>query len=176
MILVTYDGSADARAAIDRVAQLMPGAETTVLTVWESYSHMLARSGSVGMGLGGVGSQADAERVDAASRAASLVIATEGAQRATAAGLVAQPRAESRDGSIASTILSVAAEVDAGVVALGTRGRGGVTSFLLGSVSHAVVQHADRAVLVVPSPAVAEERRVRAHRETVPASSRTAAT
>jgi hypothetical protein len=30
---------------------------------------------------------------------------------------------------------------------------------LLGSVSHAVLQHADRAVIVVPSPAVAEERR-----------------
>jgi hypothetical protein len=41
----------------------------------------------------------------------------------------------------------------------GTRGRSGVQSFLLGSVSHQVVQHADRAVLVVPSLTLAEKRR-----------------
>ena len=169
MILVSYDGSADAQAAIDRAAQLMPGAQTTVLSVWESYAHMLAWSGSVGMGLGAVGTSADVERVDAASRTAALATATEGAQRATTAGLIAQPRSEGRDAGIADTILTVAADIDAGVVVMGTRGRGGVTSFLLGSVSHAVVQHADRAVLVVPSPAVADRRRASAHRATVPA-------
>ena len=36
---------------------------------------------------------------------------------------------------------------------------GGVKSFLLGSVSHEVVQHADRAVLVVPSSGLAAHRR-----------------
>jgi hypothetical protein len=38
-----------------------------------------------------------------------------------------------------------------------------VKSFLLGSVSHQVVQHADRAVLVVPSPTLSEERRSSAY-------------
>jgi nucleotide-binding universal stress UspA family protein len=41
---------------------------------------------------------------------------------------------------------------------MGTRGLTGVKSLLLGSVSHAVLQHADRAVVVVPSPEVARER------------------
>jgi hypothetical protein len=40
---------------------------------------------------------------------------------------------------------------------LGARGLGGVGS-LLGSVSHRVLQHADRPVLVIPSEAVATRR------------------
>jgi nucleotide-binding universal stress UspA family protein len=169
MILVSYDGSADAQAAIDRLAQLMPGAEATVLTVWEPFMNSLARSGSLGMGMAGTYAYADSEKIDEATRVSALASATDGAQRATAAGLVAQPRAESRNGGIANTILVAAAEVDADVVVMGTRGLSGVKSFLLGSVSHAVVQHADRAVLVVPSPALAERRHDRVNHDAAPA-------
>lgn len=49
--------------------------------------------------------------------------------------------------------------MDADAVVLGMRGLGGVKSCLLGSFSHGVVQHADRAVLVVPSSDIAEQRR-----------------
>ena len=51
--------------------------------------------------------------------------------------------------------------VDAEAIVLGNRGLGHVKSFLLGSVSHAVLQHADRAVLIVPAPEEARERRER---------------
>lgn len=171
MILVSYDGSADAQAAIDRAAQLMPGAEATVLTVWEPFIDLLARSGGlgVGVGVGMAGSYADSEKIDAANGEAALASATEGAQRATAAGLVAQPRSESRHGDIANTILVAAAAAGADVIVMGTRGLSGLKSFLLGSVSHAVVQHADRAVLVVPSSAVAERRRDRVDHDAAPA-------
>ena len=55
-------------------------------------------------------------------------------------------------------ILAEAADLNAGVIVLGTRGLGGVKSLMLGSVSHAGLHHADRAVLVIPSPALAERR------------------
>jgi nucleotide-binding universal stress UspA family protein len=158
MILVSYEGSVDAQAAVDHAARLMPGAEATVLTVWEPFTNVMMGAGSMGMGLGTVRTSVDSEVIDKASREAALANATEGAERARAAGLVARARPEPRQGDVANTILVVAAEVDADVIVMGTRGLGAVKSFLLGSVSHAVIQRADRAVLIVPSPALAEQR------------------
>jgi nucleotide-binding universal stress UspA family protein len=169
MILMSYDGSADAQAAIARAAKLMPGAEVTVLTVWEAYLDTLARSGSMGFGLGMSGSYGDSEAIDAAAGEAALATATEGAQRATASGLVAHPRAVSQHGGVPSTILAEAAAVEADAIVMGTRGLSRVKSFLLGSISHEVVQHADRPVLVVPSPVIAQHRRDWAGEETVTA-------
>jgi nucleotide-binding universal stress UspA family protein len=169
MILMSYDGSVDAQAAIESAAKLMPGAEATVLTVWEPYLDTLARSGSVGLGFGAAGGYGDVDAVDAATREAAMATATEGALRATAAGLVAQPRAVSHHGGVASAILIEAAAVGADAIVMGTRGLSRVKSFLLGSVSHGVLQHADRAVLVMPSPVIAEHRREWVRGTAVPA-------
>jgi nucleotide-binding universal stress UspA family protein len=157
MVLVCYDGSADAQAAIDGAGRLMPGSDATVLVVWETMLESMTRTGALGMGLGLVADYGDDE-IDAAIRTAALDTATDGAQRAAAAGLVAEPRIVKRDDNIAAVILAAASDVDADVIVVGTRGRSGVKSLMLGSVSNAVAHHADRPVLVIPSPALAEER------------------
>jgi nucleotide-binding universal stress UspA family protein len=156
-ILICYDRSADAQAAIDRAGQLMPGSEATVLVIWETLLETLTRNGSLGLGFGMVGPFGD-DGTTAALEKAALDTATEGAQRATSAGLVAEPRIANRREEIAVDILAAAGDVDADVIVLGTRGRGGMKSLMLGSVSSAVLHHADRAVLVIPSPALAEQR------------------
>ena len=76
---------------------------------------------------------------------------------AAEAGLVALPLVASGtlDGTF-RTILHVADEQDAGVIVMGSRGLGGVRALFLGSVSHGVVQHSHRPVLVVPPTADAE--------------------
>jgi nucleotide-binding universal stress UspA family protein len=159
-ILAAYDGSIDAQEAIDHAARLMPGAEATVLTVWEPIQITLTRTGGMGMGAW----YPDEGKIDGASEEAARARATEGAERATAAGLVAEPHVAARQDSIASAILAVADDLNVDAIVLGTRGLTGIRSMLLGSVSHAVLQHADRSVLVVPSPGIVKGRRKWIHR------------
>ena len=44
MLLIAYDGSADAKAAIQHAGKLMPNSAVTVLTIWEPFTTMLART------------------------------------------------------------------------------------------------------------------------------------
>jgi nucleotide-binding universal stress UspA family protein len=157
MVLICYDGSVDAQAAIDRAGQLIAGSDATVLVIWETLVETMTRNGSLGMGVGMAGAYGE-DGTDAALQKAACDTATDGAQRAAAAGLLAQPRVVNRDDDIAAVILAVAGDVDADMIVLGTRGLGSVKSLVLGSVSHAVLHHADRPVLVIPSPALAERR------------------
>lgn len=57
-----------------------------------------------------------------------------------------------RDGRAASVINDVAEEFNADVIVVGRRGRGGVAELLLGSVSHELVLHSRRPVLVISGP------------------------
>lgn len=60
-------------------------------------------------------------------------------------------RATMEDGRPASVIAQVADSVDANVIVVGRRGRGGVAELVLGSVSHELVLHARRPVLLIPA-------------------------
>lgn len=161
MILICYDGSPDSKASIEHGAELLKGQPATVLTVWQPFVEVLSASG-----FGLTPGMIDYEEVDAAARNSAQERAEEGAQLARDAGLNAQPRTCSQVATTASAILSQAEEVGARAILMGSRGLTGLKSLLLGSVSHAVIQHADRTVIVVPSPDVAaarEDERHRAH-------------
>jgi nucleotide-binding universal stress UspA family protein len=54
------------------------------------------------------------------------------------------------DGRPASVILDLADSERAGLIVVGRRGRGEVAELLLGSVSHEIVLHSKRPVLLVP--------------------------
>jgi nucleotide-binding universal stress UspA family protein len=160
MILLAYDGSLDAQAALDHAARLLPGADVTVLTVWESFPS------AAGGGLMGMGSvYLDPVEVDQANEESAKVQASEGADRARAAGLHARACTTQSRAVAGAAILSAAARVNAEAIFMGTRGLTGLKSFFLGSVSHAVLQHADRPVVVVPSQQVASDRREWIHRD-----------
>jgi nucleotide-binding universal stress UspA family protein len=67
-------------------------------------------------------------------------------------GLAAEPEMISSLKSAAVGILDAAAEIGADVVVVGARGHGAIQSFLLGSVSRAVVHGASLPVLVARTP------------------------
>jgi nucleotide-binding universal stress UspA family protein len=154
MILICYDGSSDSQAAIDRAGQLMPGETATVLTVWEPFIDVMTRTGA-GMAYWPEG--INLEEIDAAAEQSARARADEGVEHARRAGLNPQLRTRARGATIAETI-SEADEVKANAIVLGTRGLAGLKSLMLGSVSHAVVQHADRPVIIVPSPEITAKR------------------
>jgi nucleotide-binding universal stress UspA family protein len=157
VILICYDGSADAQAAIAEAGRVLAGHPATVLTVWEPLSEVFARTPAVIGLMAGLGDTAD---VDEETRKAAELTAGQGAELARQSGFDASPRARPQAGSVSDTILGQADAANATVIVMGTRGRTGIES-LLGSVSHAVLQRADRAVMVVPSAGVAAERRER---------------
>lgn len=155
MIVIGYDGSPDAQAAVERAARLLPAQAAAILTVCERYSDLMGRAGG---GMLYWPAQSEIDQIDAAAERAAQERAEEGAARARAAGLDAQARTCARDDTIAHTILEQARALDAAAIVLGTRGLTGMKSMLLGSVSHSIVQHADRPVIVVPSAELAGRR------------------
>ena len=149
MILICYDGSTDAKEAIVRSATLLRGQRATVLTVWSPFD-MAA--------LGLSGGVEDMQESDEAGRLYAEHQAEAGSRLAIELGFDAESRTVDRRTTIADAILGEADALGATAILMGSRGLTGVKSLLLGSVSHAVIQHADRTVIVVPSPEVAAAR------------------
>jgi nucleotide-binding universal stress UspA family protein len=144
-VLIAYDGSDQAKRAIAEAGRVLgPGRRAVVLTVREpieSYDFV---------GLGGA-TTLDPATVSAMQESAhneATVVAEEGAALARDAGFVAEPRVE-----VGPTpweeIVGVGEELDADLIAIGSRGRTGLKKVLLGSVASAVAQHSGRSVLIV---------------------------
>ncbi|MEW9550163.1 universal stress protein [Nonomuraea sp. NPDC050783] len=145
-ILVAYDGSADARTAIEFAAKHLAAEPTVVLTVWEP---LLVQLRKHPLAAGVLAPDAEDE-----ARAQAEASAREGAELALASGIAdVTPRAVADNESVWKTIVDVADELDASLVVTGTRGLAGVRSVLLGSVSNHVLHHAHRPTLIVPPPA-----------------------
>jgi nucleotide-binding universal stress UspA family protein len=155
VILICYDGSDDAQAAIKQLGALLPGASATVLTVWAPFAAVA--SGSSRGRLNPLAAITDVDDANAKLVTEAKDVAAEGAQLANEAGFKAEPATDERGESVAQAILSGADKLDADMIVLGSRGQG-IGSLLLGSVSHRVLQHADRPVLVIPSAKVAGRR------------------
>lgn len=166
MILICYDGSVDSRAAIEHAGKLLSGQAATVLTIWEPFVEVMTRT-SYGLGL--TAGMVNIDEIDAANKQSAEASAQEGTELARKVGLNAQPRTCSQVSTVANAILAEAEAIDATAILMGSRGLTGVKSLLLGSVSHNVTQHADRTVIVVPSPDVASARQHERQRSSEPA-------
>jgi len=145
-VLFCYDGSEGSRAAMAAAAELVAHpAPAVVLTIWQPAAVLLARAGGFG------GSYlSDADDVDAEQAQLAADAAAEGVERAREHGYDASSRVEEATEGAGRRIVEIADELDARLIVCGRRGLGALASALLGSVSHAVLAHAGRPVLIAP--------------------------
>ncbi len=145
-VLFCYDGSKGSRAAMAAAAELVAHpAPAVVLTIWQPAAVLLARAG----GFGG-GYLSDEARVDGEQAQFAADTAEEGVERARAHGYGADARVGEATEGAGRRIIEIADELDARLIVCGRRGLGTVASALLGSVSHVVLAHAGRPVLIAP--------------------------
>ena len=138
-VLFAYDGSDLAGHAITEAGrQLWAGRDALVLTIWEPFNVGFLPVGGTGF---------DAAGPDEVKAAAEKTAAY-GASLAEAAGF----RAKTLTAEAAPTwkgIVDAADSRNASLIVLGSHGRSGVTSLVVGSVASAVAAHSRRSVLIV---------------------------
>jgi nucleotide-binding universal stress UspA family protein len=149
-LLIAYDGSTAAEAAVVTAGRLFSAAAGCLLTVIEPTPSPVRVQG-LAFGLDPVIIQRELGDLAREVMDDGRDIAARGVETAEAAGLTLESRVTQREGSEWQTILSAADAIDADVIVCGSRGRGGMARSLLGSTSTSVLHHATRPVLVVPA-------------------------
>jgi len=153
-VILCYDGSDDAKVAIQRAAALFGARRAVVLVAWPRAQVQMAYSWP------GMVYAQDLDALDKAAAEGAAELAEQGADLAREAGLDAEPMAMRASGPIWQAILAAADDRDAAAIVLGSRGLSGIKSLVLGSVSGAVVHHATRPTLVVRHGCPAEDEDV----------------
>ena len=149
-ILIAYDGSPTADVAVRVAATLFPDGEATVLAVHEPTVGP-ATTTRVGGGL--MSPELVARALAELARehqAAAQTTADAGGRLAEDAGMRIEATVVAGDRRPWDAILTEAGRRGVDVVVCGSRGRGAVARFVLGSTSAGVLHHSDRPVLVVP--------------------------
>ena len=148
-ILLCFDGSDDAVNAIAVAGELLGSRKATVLTVWEPAASWAPYDPATAL-TGGVSRMAAKELgLDEMARDVAHSTMDQGAKLAREAGF--DVTGEISGGKPWRAICDCAREIDATLIVLGARGLSRVESVLLGSVSAAVLAHAERPVLVIPA-------------------------
>ena len=143
-LLLCYDGSEQARYAIETAASLLVRRPALVLTVWQPVAGLRTIAWSpetAGM--------IDYVEFDRAAAEDGDRLAKDGVRIARVAGLEATPVAVKATGPIWKTLIEIADRHDAAAIVMGSRGLTGLNSMLLGSVSGALVHHAHRPTFVI---------------------------
>ncbi|MVU80097.1 universal stress protein [Nocardia sp. ET3-3] len=148
LMLIAYDGSENARRAVEYAGRFLAADRAVVLTAWEPMVRQAARLS----GLSGVMQpewMTDDEIEDVALADARNINA-EGVRLAKLAGLNAEARTVECTTTIWTAIVEVADELDVDIIVAGTRGATGIRALMHSSVADAVLKHCHRPVLMVP--------------------------
>lgn len=148
LMLIAYDGSDNAKRAVDYAGRFLSANSAVLVTAWEPMVRQAARMS----GLSGVMQPEwvpDDDVEDIAYTDAKVTLA-EGVALAEAAGLTVEGRSAECRSAIWSAIVETADELDVDIIVTGTRGTTGLRSLLQSSVADHVLRHSHRPVLIVP--------------------------
>src|SRR6476469_3904741 len=119
-ILIAYDGSDGAKAAIEAAGRLFPGRAAEIVSVW----HSLASAASASLvALPPNVAAGGSHELDRESEQKASTLAEEGAAAAKDVGLDATGAAVVCRGQVWATIIKAANERDAEAIVVGSRGR-----------------------------------------------------
>jgi nucleotide-binding universal stress UspA family protein len=135
-IVVGTDGSGGAEAAVQKVIDFARGSGATVHVVCAYPGRSTLER---------IGLTAKTDPVDMRGVATDVVARAE--SRFEEAGFAVEKQV--REGDPADTLISVAEENGADLIAVGARGRSGLRRFALGSVSAKLTHHAPTSLLIV---------------------------
>ena len=144
-LLIAFDGSAAAEAAVRAAGALFPGARATVLTIHEPVFSPATTFRAGGALMSPELVERSLTELERELVAEAEAAAADGVRLAEAAGLIAEPAVAPGQRQPWEPILAAAAERGADVVVCGTRGHGPVARSVLGSTSSSLLHHADRA-------------------------------
>ncbi len=141
-VIFAYDGSELAKLAIDEAArQLATGRDALVVTVWQQFEVGFVPSDGVRLD---AGQTAEVRKAAERTAADGAALAERAGFRARSAAIEAAPAWKA--------IVDVAAEHGSSLIVLGSHGRKGLGSILIGSVAEAVAAHSPLPVLIVHRP------------------------
>jgi nucleotide-binding universal stress UspA family protein len=149
-LLIGFDGSDGAVAAVRAAAPLLATRSAVVVTVWEQ---ALGDPVMWSSDLPG-GPMVDPETADAlddAERTRAQQVADAGAALLESLGFSASALATTDNGNVAETLVAVAEEQSASAILIGSRGHGALKRLFLGSTGEGLLRHAGCPVIVVPA-------------------------
>lgn len=146
-VILCSAGNETTRPMIKDIVPLLGDRPLIVLRVWRSAEYTIATATTAMIGAATV----DYVALDSAIEQEAEEDAAGGAEYARSLGAQATSEAVCADGPVWKTIIERAKAHDAQAIATGTRGRGEFESAVLGSTSHALLQHSAIPVIVVRS-------------------------
>ena len=152
-LLLAYDGSPGAAAAVRAAGSLFPGATALVANVQREPATLAQAAALARIAAPDDVITGGLAALDRGAEDEAKAIVAHGAAVASAAGLRAETAIVGASGAPWRGIRRLARERDAAIVVCGSRGLGPFSRAAIGSTSSGLLHHADRPVLVVPDPA-----------------------
>ena len=149
-VILAYDGSDPAKAAVRAAARLLTAKKVVVVTVWEPGLALISSAASIPPGAEIPGPDLETiTEVDQKAQDHASSVAEQGAELARSAGLEAEAQAVPDEVNVGETVVRIAKERGAQAVVIGSRSLSGLRATFLGSTSQTVAHHAHVPVLVV---------------------------